>query len=141
MKSFYSVVIVALSLAVAACNDQQPQPQVQQYAPQQQATPAGVPATNQPQVVYQQSPQQEDHTVRDGLIGAGVGYMLGRHTAGGGNSPANSGYSPGYSHPPVVHNTTVVKKVYVQQNVKQYVHPTPTTSPRSFRPSISSRRK
>jgi len=135
----WSIIIAAASIAVAftGCNNDQPQ-QVQQYAPQQQQEPAGVSQQYQPQVV-QQAP--EDHTIRDGLIGAGVGYMLGRHTAGGGGTPSYSGGSPGYSHPPVVHNTTVVKKVYVQQNVKQFNRPPVNTSPRSYRPSISSKRR
>lgn len=117
------------AIALAGCfGDQQPQVQ---YAQPPQLSASDVSPAYQPQPI----PQQEDHTIRDGLIGAGVGYMLGRHTAGNGGSP---GIGSGGYHPPpnVVHNT-VVKKVYVQQNVQQVVRPRVTTSPRFSAPSAS----
>jgi len=126
------------AVALAGCfGDQQPQVQ---YAQPQQFSASDVPPAYQPQPV----PQQEDHTIRDGLIGAGVGYMLGRHTAGSGAIGSAGG--GGYHAPPTVVHNTIVKKVYVQQNVRQVVRPpAPSTSPRfptsrpsTYRPSFSS---
>lgn len=137
MKKLIGLMAVIGALSLQGCNNEQP---IQTYA-QQPIQAAGaassVSPTDQPQVVYQQAPS-EDHTVRDGLIGAGVGYLLGRHTAGAG-AVGNGGYGGGggsYHAPPtVVHNNTVVKKVYVQQNVKQVVRPPrPTTSPKFSQP-------
>jgi hypothetical protein len=85
---------ILCAFALAACNDQQPQ---QAYVQPQQFSASDVSPAYQPQPV----PQQEDHTIRDGLIGAGVGYMLGRHTAGSGAVGAAGG--GGYH----AHNTVV----------------------------------
>lgn len=121
------------AVALAGCfGDQQPQVQ---YAQPTQLSASDVPTAYQPQPV----PQQEDHTIRDGLIGAGVGYMLGRHTAGANSVGGGSG--GGYHPPPNVVHNTVVKKVYVQQNVRQVVRPpAPSTSPRFSSPRVSTYR-
>lgn len=138
MSRFGSIIIAigVAAMAFTGCNDQQPQ-QVQQYVPQQQYAASDVPQQYQPQVVQQAAAPQEDHTIRDGLIGAAAGYMLGRHTAGSGNGNQGAGYHP----PPVVHNTTVVKKVYVQQDVKQFNRLPVSTTPRSYRPSFTSSKR
>jgi len=129
IRIYVGILFTALSLQ--ACNQQQPQ-QVQYVQP----TASDISQQNQPQVVQQ---NEDEHMVRDGLIGAAAGYVLGRHTAGVGS--VGGGYSPGNQLPTVVHNTTIVKKVYVQQNVKQVVRPTPVRTPPRFSPRVSSRRR
>lgn len=130
MKKFLSILSVFALMALQGCNNEQPT-QESQYVQPQQYTASGVSPANQPQVVYQQAPQ-EDHTIRDGLIGAGIGYMLGRHSNGSGSG---AGLVGGQVHQPtVIRNTTIVKKVYVQ--------PAPVrTAPRTYRPSFSATRR
>ena len=87
-----SILLVAMAaIALAAC---QPTPPL----PINQAT------TEQPK----QAIAQQDTTMRDAALGGVAGFLLGRATSNSG-----SGYHP----PPVVHNTTVVKKTIIQQNV------------------------
>lgn len=100
MKLF-TICIAAIVSMLSGCNDNQPT-QESQYVQPQQFTASGVSPANQPQVVYQQAPQ-EDHTIRDGLIGAGIGYMLGRHS----NVPGSgSGLDAGQVHQPTVISAT-----------------------------------
>ena len=135
MKRLFTICIAAMVCTLAACTEEAKVPTTYAQPIQQQAS---VPEQNQPQVVYQQSPQQEDHTIRDGLIGAGVGYMLGRHTAGAGiTGGSGSSYHPP-QHNTVVNRTAVNKTVVVQQR-NVYRPPPVRTSPRYIapRPTVS----
>ncbi len=124
MNKLITICITSMLAMLAACTEeQQPQPQAIQYA-QPPAGAASVPPAYQPQVIYQQAPQQEDHTIRDGLIGGGIGYMLGRSSSGGGVQSAPVSHT-------VVNRTIVNKTVVVQRP--------PTPSYNNYRPTPSIR--
>lgn len=122
MKKLITGLLFSVAFLLQGCNDET-KPEHQYLSPPVQAGQASVPPANQPQVVYQQAPvqQAEDHTIRDGLIGAGVGYMLGRNSGGGVHQSVPS--------------TTVVNRTVVNKTV--VIQRPPTPSYNRYKPSPS----
>jgi len=102
MKLFTTAIALIALMSATACNDQSQQG----YDQSQQGQPGYAP--------------QQDHMVRDGLIGGMVGYWLGRSHGGGGY-----GYHPAYGYRPA---PVIVQHTYVTHN---YVRPT-YVAPRTF---------
>lgn len=112
MKKFMFAFVLAISAMLAACGKKENYPVAASDA-------AGYPQ------------QAQDHTIRDGLIGGALGYMLGRSSA---SNNAHSVYAPAGT----TVNKTVINKTVIVQQPKPTPYQAPKNVPMSLpRPSVT----